>query len=147
MIRILLCLLMLAGPALAVEPDEVLSDAALEARARDLSADLRCPVCQNENIDESNAQLAKDLRVVLRERLTAGDSDKEAVDYLVRRYGEFILLNPPKSGANWLLWFAGPVMLGLALLIGWLTIKGRAKAQAKPLDKSEQDRLDEILRS
>lgn len=147
MIRLLVLLLVMATPILAVEPNEMLDDPVLEARARSLSADLRCPVCQNENIDESNAQLAKDLRIVLRERLVAGDDDQEAVDYLVRRYGEFILLNPAKTGANLVLWLAGPILLALALLVGVLTVRGRAKGQSAPLSQSEQERLDEILKS
>lgn len=147
MIRWLMLFLCLSTvPAFAVEPDEILSDPALEARARALSADIRCPVCQNENIDESNAQLARDLRIVLRERLVAGDSDQEAVDYLVRRYGEFILLNPTTNGVNLVLWLAAPVLLILALLIGWQAVRGRARAQVVPLDADEQKRLDEILK-
>ena len=90
-----LCLTLLAAPAFAVQPDEVLSDPVLEARAREVSQLLRCPVCQNENIDDSDAPIARDLRVLLRERLTAGDSDAAAVAYIVDRYGEFVLLNPP----------------------------------------------------
>ena len=97
------------APAWAVQPDEVLDDPALEQRAREISEGLRCPVCRNESIDESNAGISKDLRVKLRERLVAGDSDEEAVQYLVDRYGEFILFSPPKEGANLVLWLAGPV--------------------------------------
>jgi len=112
--RLLLILALLASPLWAVQPDEVLDDPALEARARELSQGLRCLVCRNESIDESNASLARDLRILLRERLVAGDSDEEAVDFIVDRYGEYVLLNPQATGANWLLWGAGPLMLLLA---------------------------------
>lgn len=137
----------LAATAWAVEPDEMLSDPALEARARALSAELRCPVCQNENIDESNAQLARDLRIVLRERLVVGDSDSEAVDYLVARYGEFILLNPTTRGGNLFLWLAAPFLFVCALIVGFRTTRARARATVAPLDRDEQDRLDKILKT
>ncbi|MBL4544013.1 MAG: cytochrome c-type biogenesis protein CcmH, partial [Rhodobacteraceae bacterium] len=100
----LLCLLAL--PAAAVNPDEMLDDPALEARARALSEELRCLVCRNESIDESNAGFARDMRLLLRERLAAGDSDAEAKAYLVARFGDYILLMPPARGANWLLYAA-----------------------------------------
>lgn len=135
-------------PALAVEPDEVLADPALESRARELSKDLRCLVCRNESIDESNAELARDLRVLLRERLVAGDSDSEAMDFIVDRYGEYVLLRPTTSGANWLLWAAGPLMLLAALLIAAVYVRGRARA-TKTAEKSpsaeERERLRKIL--
>ncbi|MGB0913666.1 MAG: cytochrome c-type biogenesis protein, partial [Phaeobacter italicus] len=98
------------APAYAVQPDEVLADPALEARARELSKDLRCLVCRNESIDESNADLARDLRLLVRERLVAGDSNEEAMDFIVDRYGEYVLLSPRATGANWLL-FEVPVSL------------------------------------
>ena len=101
--RLLLILTLLASPLWAVQPDEVLDDPALEARARELSQGLRCLVCRNESIDESNASLARDLRILLRERLVAGDSNEEAVDFIVTRYGEYVLLSPRATGANWLL--------------------------------------------
>ena len=97
-----------ALPAIAVQPDEILPDPALEARARSISAGLRCLVCRNENIDDSNADLARDLRLLVRERLVAGDSDTQVVDYLVSRYGEYVLLNPTARGSKLLLWVAGP---------------------------------------
>ena len=105
---VLAVLLTLTGPAWAVQPDEVLDDPALEERARELSKDLRCLVCRNESIDESNADLARDLRILVRERLMAGDSNAEAMDFIVDRYGEYVLLRPTASGANWVLWAAGP---------------------------------------
>lgn len=102
------------GCAYAVEPDEILSDPALEARARVISKDLRCLVCQNESIDESNASLARDLRLLVRERLVMGESNEEVLDFVVTRYGEFALLRPQTKGSNVILWVAGPVMLLLA---------------------------------
>ncbi len=137
-----------AAAAQAVEPDEILPDPALEARARDISKDLRCLVCRNESIDESNAQLAKDLRVLVRERLTAGDSDAEVMEYVVDRYGEYVLLRPTASGANLLLWAAGPLMLVLAGGIGIAFVRRRSRAtsrEADGLSEAESTRLAEIL--
>lgn len=146
---ILILTLLLSAPVMAVEPNEVLDDPALEARARELSKGLRCLVCRNESIDESNAELARDLRLLLRERLVAGDSDDAAIDYIVDRYGEYVLLNPRATGANIVLWIAGPVLLLLALGIGVSYIRGRRIApQAAPeaLSEDEQARLKEILK-
>lgn len=143
-----LLVLLLASPLAAVQPDEILDDPALEERARELSKGLRCLVCRNESIDESDASLARDLRILLRERLVAGDTDEEAVDFIVDRYGEFVLLNPTVSGANWLLWGAGPLMLLLAGGMGLMYLRGRATAKATaetPLSADEQARLDDIL--
>ncbi|MBM1687994.1 cytochrome c-type biogenesis protein [Sulfitobacter geojensis] len=143
-----LILMLIATPLWAVEPDEILDDPALEQRARELSKGLRCLVCQNESIDESNATLARDLRLLVRERLVAGDSDAAAVDYIVARYGEFVLLNPPVTGANWLLWGAGPLMLLLAGGVGFAYLRGRSPARGRnehPLSEAEQARLDDIL--
>ncbi len=137
-----------ASPVPAVQPGEMLADPALESRARDISAGLRCLVCRNESIDESNADLARDLRLLVRERLVAGDSDGEVVDFIVDRYGEFVLLNPTARGANIVLWAAGPVVLLLALGMGliYLRRRGRAPEPARPLDEAEQARLREILK-
>lgn len=146
--RLLLILMLLTSPALAVEPDEMLSDPALEARARQLSQGLRCLVCRNESIDESNASLARDLRLLLRERLVAGDSDEEAVDFIVGRYGEYVLLNPRATGANWLLWGAGPLMLLLAGAGGLVYLRRRSRARGTeetPLSDEERRRLHDIL--
>jgi cytochrome c-type biogenesis protein CcmH len=146
--QLILILMLLGAPVWAVEPDEILDDPVLEQRARDLSKGLRCLVCQNESIDESNATLARDLRLLVRERLVAGDSDEAAVEYIVARYGEFVLLNPPVTGANWLLWGAGPLMLLLAGGVGFAYLRGRSPARARteqPLSESEQARLDDIL--
>ena len=109
----------------AVEPSERLADPALEARARALSQELRCLVCQNQSIDESNADLAHDLRVLLRQRLAAGDTDQQVRDYLVARYGVFVLLDPPFAPATWLLWLTPPVLvLGAG---GWLLLRARRR--------------------
>ena len=136
------------GPAWAVLPDEVLDDPVLEERAREISKGLRCLVCQNESIDESNAPLARDLRIVVRERLVAGDTNEEVVAFIVERYGEFALLNPTTDGWNRLLWWAGPAMFLVALLMGALYVRGRAFApvvEDKGLSDSEQERLNKIL--
>ena len=143
--RFLIILMLLAAPAWAVEPDEVLSDPVLEDRARALSQGLRCPVCRNESIDESNAALAKELRIVLRERLVAGDTDDEAVDFMVARYGEYVLLRPDAQGINLILWLAAPVLLLLALGVGWSTIRAR-RTPPEALSAEEQAELEKILR-
>ncbi len=122
---------------LAVQPDEMLADPALEDRARALSKGLRCLVCRNENIDDSDAQLARDLRILLRERLVAGDTDAEAVAFLVDRYGEYVLLNPPATGANILLWIAGPAMLIAGAGIAFVTFRRRGGAAADALNPEE----------
>lgn len=142
--------LLVALPAYAVQPDEVLSDPALELRARELSKGLRCLVCKNESIDESNAALARDLRILVRDRLTAGDSDEEAIAFIVDRYGEFVLLRPTVTGSNWLLWAAGPLMLLLAGGIGLIYLRTRSHArevQIEELSEDEKNRLAEVLKS
>ncbi|MCY1127865.1 cytochrome c-type biogenesis protein CcmH [Frigidibacter sp. RF13] len=144
---LLAAVLVLAGPAFAVQPDEILADPALEARARALSEGLRCPVCQGETIDESNAPIARDMRLVLRERLVAGDSDAEAVAYLTDRYGEFILFRPRATGANLFLWFAAPVLLLSALVGAGLYVRrSRAAERSGPLSEAEEARLAELLK-
>ncbi|ETX15574.1 cytochrome C biogenesis protein CcdA [Roseivivax halodurans JCM 10272] len=140
--------LLIAGAAAAVQPDEVLDDPALETRAREISAGLRCLVCQNESIDESNASLARDLRILVRERLVEGDSNEEVVDFVVDRYGEFVLLTPTRDGWNWLLWAAGPIMLLLAGGIGAAYLRGRSRApepSAAGLSAEEEARLRQLL--
>ncbi|MFU1476630.1 cytochrome c-type biogenesis protein CcmH [Roseovarius sp. C7] len=147
--RLLLVLLLLATPLWAVEPDEVLEDPVLEARARDISEGLRCLVCRNESIDESNASLARDLRLLVRERLLAGDSDTEVVDFIVARYGEYVLLEPRKDGANLVLWWAGPGMLLLAALVAALYVRGRRVqpgSEPEALSEDEARRLDEVMK-
>lgn len=138
----------LGTPALAVQPDEVLDDPVLEERARDISSGLRCLVCRNESIDESNADLARDLRLLVRERLVAGDSDAEAVAYIVARYGEYVLLRPTFSGSTIALWLAGPLLLltGIGLSLGYVRQRARAQARGEDgLSPEEQARLDAIL--
>ena len=145
----LLALALLAAvPAGAVQPDEVLSDPVLESRARELSKGLRCLVCRNESIDESHADLARDLRLLLRERLVAGDSDDEAMTFIVDRYGEYVLLTPTTGGSNLILWIAGPAMLGAGGLIAALYLRRRGRGDgpgAGALTEDESRRLDEIL--
>lgn len=144
----ILCLALMSAPAAAVQPDEILSDPALEARARDISALLRCPVCQGESIDDSNAPVARDLRLVVRERLSAGDSDEQVIDFVVARFGEFVLFEPRAEGVNLVLWVAGPLALLLALLgaARYLRRRDRAEPEPAPLDADEARRLDEILK-
>lgn len=144
----LVLLLALPGALGAVQPDEVLSDKILEERARDISKGLRCPLCQNESIDESNADIARDLRLIVRERLVEGDTDEEVVDFVVERYGEFVLLQPTFGGANWLLWAAGPIMLLFAAGLGVFYLRGRSRASAPQdaaLSETERARLRQIL--
>ena len=139
------CLVLL--PAHAVQPDEVLSDPALEARARTISEGLRCLVCQNQSIDDSDAPLAKDLRLLVRERLKAGDSDQQIVDFVVARYGEFVLLKPRLRPRTLLLWFATPAVFAAALLLILVTHRRRkAAGQAlAPLNTTEKRRLKRLL--
>lgn len=145
----LLSLALVATPVLAVQPDEILSDPALEARARSLSQNLRCLVCRNENIDDSNADLARDLRLLVRERLVAGDSDEQAVAFIVDRYGEYVLLNPTTKGSNLVLWIAGPAMLLGGGAVAALYLRRRRNAPehgADSLSPEDAKRLAEILR-
>lgn len=140
-------LLFNAQPVLSVQPDEILADPALEARARSISEGLRCLVCRNENIDDSNAGLARDLRLLVRERLTKGDSDDQVVAYLVDRYGEYVLLNPTARGANMLLWIAGPAALLCGLGGAALYLRRRRSAPeavVQPLSEDEAKRLSEF---
>jgi cytochrome c-type biogenesis protein CcmH len=146
--RLILILALLATPLAAVQPDEVLDDPVLEQRARTISEDLRCMVCQNESIDESNAPLARDMRLLVRERLVAGDTDDEVRAFIVERYGEFALFNPPVTGANWILWGAGPGMLLIGGLIAGLYLRGRARAKPaadQELSSEEEARLKALL--
>lgn len=141
----LFVLLSLALPAFAVQPSEVLDDPALEARARQLSSGLRCMVCQNQSIDDSDAELARDLRVLVRERLVAGETDEKVIDYVVSRYGEFVLLQPRFNMRNALLW-AAPILL---LAIGGAFIVAQSRRRTRPvtqaLSAEEESRLKEIL--
>jgi cytochrome c-type biogenesis protein CcmH len=142
--RLALLLCLLSAPAWAVQPDEILDDPALEDRARDISAGLRCLVCRNESIDDSNAELARDLRLLVRERLVAGDTDQEVVDYVVDRYGEYVLLKPRDP----IIWIAPLAMLVLGAGLGIAYVRGRSRATAPTEDRlseAEQARLREIL--
>lgn len=146
---LLLALALWAAPVAAVEPDEMLQDPALEARARELSKGLRCLVCRNESIDDSHADLARDLRLLVRQRLVAGDSDDEAVNYLVDRYGEYVLLKPRDTGTNRVLYLAGPGMLIVAGLGALVYLRRRSHAPAPTeaaLSADEARRLDEIMK-
>jgi cytochrome c-type biogenesis protein CcmH len=142
----LLLLLGLCGPALAVQPDEMLADPQLEARARALSAELRCMVCQNQSIDDSDAALARDLRILLRERLTKGDSDEQAIDFLVDRYGQFILLKPRFNRETALLWIVPPAVLVIGGLVALVLSRRRKIAgEVRPLDEAEKQRLEALI--
>ena len=142
-------LLTLSAASLAVTPDEVLQDPKLEARAREISQNLRCLVCQNQSIDDSDAELAHDLRIMLRERLTAGDTDAQAIGFMVARYGNFVLLKPPLQADTLLLWFGPAVLLAVAAIgFGRYLRRSQAvdrSATAMPLGADEQERLDAIL--
>lgn len=142
-----LAILFLTLPALAApQPDEILDDPALEARARALSGGLRCVVCRTESIDDSNAPLARDMRIILRERLVAGDSDEDAVQFLVDRYGEYILLNPRREGANLILWASAPLMLLIGLGIAAAAFRRRNAPAPAPLSPEEEARLKALLK-
>ncbi|MEE8271697.1 MAG: cytochrome c-type biogenesis protein [Alphaproteobacteria bacterium] len=141
-----LVVLALVAPAAAVEPDERLNDPALEARARDLSKGLRCLVCQNQSIDDSNAPLARDLRLLVRERLVAGDSDAEVRAFVTDRYGDYVLLRPPLQPNTYLLWFAPPAVLliGVAAIALFLARRRRG-GEPDPLTADERRRVDALL--
>ena len=144
---LLLLVLAGAGTAGAVTPDEMLKDPALEARARHISEGLRCMVCQNQSIDDSDADLAKDLRVLVRERLTAGDTDDQVVSFIVSRYGDFVLLKPRLNASTLLLWFT-PALLLAAGFAFVLRSAGRRRATPSadaPLSKEEQEQLEQVL--
>ena len=142
-------MLALASPALAVQPDEVLPDPVLEERARDISAGLRCLVCRNESIDESNATLARDLRLLVRERLVAGDTDEEVVAFVVDRYGEYVLLRPTMTGSNIVLWLAPAILLVLGAGLSVVYVRRRAGSVAPTeaaLSAEEEARLRDLLK-
>lgn len=151
--RLLLALVvavLIGTPAWAVEPNEVLDDPVLEARARELSKGLRCLVCQNQSIDDSNAALARDLRILVRERLTAGDTDEQVIDFVVSRYGDFVLLKPPFKLSTLALWF-GPIVIALLAMLGAIQFfRRQTVAVPKPADGStitddERKRLEKLL--
>lgn len=145
---LLLCLLMVTPTvSMAVGPDEILSDPVLESRARDISAGLRCLVCQNQSIDDSDADLARDLRVLVRERLVAGDSNEEVEQFLVDRYGEFVLLNPRLGGHTLLLWIAAPVLLLVGLIALLFARRKVAVSEPVVLTAEEEAALAELQRN
>ena len=147
--RLVLILVFLAGPLWALDPSEMLSDPALEARARVIDHEMRCVVCQSETVASSNANWALDARRTIRELVAEGKSDAEVRDFFVARYGEFVLMNPPIHGSTWALWLAGPVMLLLAGLMSVIYLRGRARAtspQEIALNPAEEERLREILK-
>ncbi len=135
----------LAGPALAVQPDEVMNDPALEARARALSAELRCMVCQNQSIDDSDAPLARDIRLLIRERIGEGETNDAVRGYLVSRYGDFILLKPPFKPETLLLWLSAPLTL-LAGLAAVLIARRRAPPATEALTEDEEARLAQLTK-
>jgi cytochrome c-type biogenesis protein CcmH len=142
---------MVATSAVAVQPDEVMSDSAKEARARDLSRELRCMVCQNQSIDDSEAPLAKDLRLLVRERIAAGDSDAQVMDFIVARYGEFVLLKPRLNSHTWLLWFLTPFALATGGIAVWIHGRRRVRsgagqdAELLNLTPEEEARLNQLI--
>ncbi len=144
---LLLAIVLLPGAVLAVQPDEILADRALETRAREISRHLRCLVCQNQSIDDSDAPLARDLRLLVRERLVAGDSDTQVYDFVVARYGDFVLLRPPIKPITWLLWFGPALMLalgGIAVVV-WFRRRPTATTAAAPLDAEDRARLQRLI--
>jgi cytochrome c-type biogenesis protein CcmH len=138
-------MLAMLSPALAVRPDEMLADPAMEARARAISAELRCLVCQNQSIDDSDADLAHDLRVLVRDRLKAGDSDAGVKDYLVQRYGDYVLLRPRFTLGNALLWAAGPIALLGGLVAIWFTTRETRRRAETSLSDDESARVEAII--
>ena len=146
---VLVALLLVSASAGAVQPDEVLADPAMEARARAISAELRCLVCQNQSIDDSDADLAHDVRVLVRQRLQAGDSDAAVKNYLVERYGDYVLLNPPIKDTTILLWAGMPIFLIGGGLAAWTLYRRRSSSAMvpPPLSPEETQRLAALLRA
>ena len=142
--RLALILCLLAAPLFAVEPDEVLDDPVLEERAREISAEVRCVVCQNEPIDSSNAGVARDLRLIIRERLVAGDTNDEVFEYLVARYGDFVLFNPPWRPSTYALWLGPFVILALGFLAVFIALRSKRGQMTPSLTPEEQARLDAL---
>ena len=141
----LAALVVLSTPVAAIQPDELLDDPVLEERAREISKEVRCLVCRNESIDDSSASLARDLRLLVRERLVAGDTDAEVRSFLVERYGEFVLLKPVFSVANALLWAAGPLLFLVGLIASITYLSRRKTAVPDALTAEEQAELDRLL--
>ena len=143
---VLICLISYPITVLSVESNEILSDPELEERARAISKNLRCLVCRNENIDDSNAELAKDLRLLVRERLAIGETNKEITNYVVSRYGEYVLLMPRFNWLNWFLWLCGPIMLILGFIVVIWSFKNKSKTNDFSLSEKEQQRIKELLK-
>ena len=146
-VALALLLLLFASPAFGVDPSEVLPNPALESRAREIGRALRCVVCQNQSIDDSNAEVARDMRRAVRERLTAGDNDAAVFDFMVARYGDYVLLKPPFKSGTLILWLGAPLVLliaGGALLIA--ARRRKAIVPPQPLSDEEQRRLDSLLK-
>lgn len=145
--KLLILLAFVTSPAFAVQPDEMLADPALEARARAITANLRCPVCQGESIDDSNAPISRDLRLAVRERIMLGETDDQVIDYVTTRYGEFVLFKPRSTGSGLILWLAGPLMLLAGAGIAFAMLRARQSApEVAALTKAEQAELDKLLR-
>jgi len=145
MIRFAFLIIFICSAAWAVEPDEVLTNVEYETRARAISKNLRCLVCRKENIDSSNAGIAKDLRILVRDRIKEGDSNEEVIEFITDRYGEYVLLNPKMSFQNLLLWISGPLFLLLGGLISWRYAKHKGQDSTKELSEDEKTRLKEIM--
>ena len=148
-----LAIAMLAGlsSAYAVQPDEIMADPVKESRARDLSRELRCMVCQNQSIDDSEAPLARDLRLLVRERIAAGDSDAQVMDFLVARYGEFVLLKPRFVSHTWFLWLLTPLLFAGSAVALWIHYRRRDKTApqdddtARPLTAAEREQIERLI--
>jgi cytochrome c-type biogenesis protein CcmH len=148
MLRLIILLLAMALPmtALAVEPDEMLDDPVLEARAREVSKGLRCVVCLNQDIDSSNAGVARDLRLLVRERIMAGDTNEEATAFIQARYGDYVLLKPPLNAKTYALWFAPPTLLIIGVGVGWMTLlRRRRKPVQNKLSEAEEQEIKQFI--
>jgi cytochrome c-type biogenesis protein CcmH len=143
--KLLFILCLIATPLWAVEPDEVLSDPILEQRARDISANVRCVQCQNEPIDSSNASIARDLRLLIRERIVAGDTNRQVLDVLVSIHGDYVLFKPPFKPSTYLLWFGPFVLLGIGGIAAAMTLMRKPKVQAAPLSQNDEAEIAELL--
>jgi len=139
-----IAILTMSSISLAVEPDEMLQDPAQEARAREIGRELRCLVCQNQSIDDSAAPLARDLRILVRQRIVAGDSDDQAIQFVVSRYGDFVRLKPPFNAATWALWLGAPALLIAGIVAIVVQRRRNPPAAPAPLTEAERRRLDEL---
>ncbi|SFT51095.1 cytochrome c-type biogenesis protein CcmH [Pseudovibrio denitrificans] len=145
---VLVLFALIATPTLAVEPDEMLSDPVLEARAREISKELRCVVCQNQDIDSSNAGVARDLRLLVRERLVAGDANDEVLAFIQARYGDYVLLKPPFKPSTYVLWFAPLFLIFLVFVLGWrvLAVSNRPRS-SHALTREEEAYADQVIKN